>query len=191
MSETSSSSIVSSAPSMPLTVTTEPSVMSTASSTSLPPALTCKNTASALGILLLILLILCGVYFWCQQGEKAPTENFYQQQQQQQQQGGGGIDTVKSDADMQQKVTTNKVLVCAFVANGCSWCQKFKPEYQTFAAAGGGVKCCMAEASAIPKTLEMLKLSGFPCTIKFVNGKVAQKAEGYMTSEQLREKMSQ
>ena len=76
-------------------------------------------------------------------------------------------------------------IVVAFVAQGCGWCEKFKPELAKLVKIYGGPVYTMHAQNAGP-ILERLGISGFPHLVVFEDGRVKTEQSGYVDLQTLK-----
>lgn len=79
-----------------------------------------------------------------------------------------------------------KPVVCAFLADGCGWCTKLKPEYHAAAQrAKHPMYTLYASRDGAMDVLKMFQIRGFPTIYVVYKGKIMDEYKGNRTSDDI------
>jgi len=98
----------------------------------------------------------------------------------------GTLVDLPNEASFDERVMkASGTIIVAFVAQGCGWCEKFKPVLAQLVKVYDGPVYTMHAQNAGP-ILERLGITGFPHLVVFEKGKIKAEQSGYVDLEALK-----
>lgn len=81
---------------------------------------------------------------------------------------------------------TKQPVVVAFMADGCGWCQKLKPEYHQAAKKSKvNLYTMYAQRDGVMPILKQFNIRGFPTVYKLYNGQIVSEYKGNRTADDI------